>query len=234
MNHAPASPSPPFRWPKATLLAFLATFLIAAAGRLLEDSLQSISGVDPANPYGLMDSSSPAAIAGMVSLLACTGLVLSALRLCLVGFFFRAKLGMGAKPSAPQTLNLMLIESIRSLAAVIIRLPLLLLPAIYEWIRLSIVPYIVLLDRSYRDGGVDALQRARELFRRHWGWVSLLLLPPAFVWAIELVLASLAESDSTLFTAPLLTLAQIAGIAVLQLTADVLLLTLARRKLFFG
>ena len=63
--------------------------------------------------------------------------------------------------------SLIMIESLRSLAAVLWRIPLLILPALWELVRLVPVPYIVMFDSAYRRGEVDVLKASRSFFRRH-------------------------------------------------------------------
>lgn len=65
-------------------------------------------------------------------------------------------------------LNQLVIEGVRSIAAILYRVPLLLIPALVEFIRLMFVPHVVLLDRDYEAGRVDALKRSRELTRGRW------------------------------------------------------------------
>lgn len=76
-------------------------------------------------------------------------------------------------PDALRDLNQTLIEGIRSLSAVIFRIPLLILPAIVEIIRLFFVPHVVILDPAYRTGTVDALKRSRAYVKNAWALVVL-------------------------------------------------------------
>jgi len=63
----------------------------------------------------------------------------------------------------------LLIEQVRALAAVLWRIPLLILPAFGEYIRLVFVPLVVILNGSYEQGETDALQESRALCRgRFW------------------------------------------------------------------
>ena len=72
--------------------------------------------------------------------------------------------------------NQLLIEQVRGLASVIWRMPLLLVPAIVQYVRLAFVPYIVALDRAYLRGEVDALQMSRRLSRGHFFLLSITLI----------------------------------------------------------
>jgi hypothetical protein len=65
-------------------------------------------------------------------------------------------------------LNPVLIESTRSLASIVFRVPLLILPAAIEYIRLLFVPYVVVFDSAYNLGKVDALESSRRLTKGRW------------------------------------------------------------------
>ncbi len=82
------------------------------------------------------------------------------------------------RPLLPDRLefSLLLIESLRSLAATLWRVPLLILPALWEFIRLTPVPYVVMFDKSYRRGEIDVLKASRAFFARHRLFVLGLLL----------------------------------------------------------
>lgn len=71
--------------------------------------------------------------------------------------------------------NQLVIEQVRVLAGVIWRLPLLILPAVLFYIRMLLVPYIVIFDPSYQKGRVDALAESRQLSRGHLFLFSALL-----------------------------------------------------------
>lgn len=85
------------------------------------------------------------------------------------------------KPPAPfwdqvkTHLNPLLIEQVRSIAAILWRLPFLFLPALIEYIRLSLVPYVVLFDLEYANGQKDALRQSRQLTRGRWVLLSLIV-----------------------------------------------------------
>ena len=70
-------------------------------------------------------------------------------------------------------LNQTLIEGVRALSAIAFRLPLLVVPALIEIVRLFLVPHVVLLDPAYRKGRVDALKESRQFVRPIWGWLVL-------------------------------------------------------------
>lgn len=77
-------------------------------------------------------------------------------------------------PSFLIELNQLLIEQVRVFAAIIWRLPLLLVPAAIEFVRLCFVPMIVLIDGDYQKRRVDPLIESRKLSRGHWTILSLL------------------------------------------------------------
>lgn len=72
--------------------------------------------------------------------------------------------------------NTLMIEEVRILAAVLWRLPLLVIPSLTEYVRLTFVPYIVVLDPEYRRGQRDALAASRALSRGHFWLLSFTLL----------------------------------------------------------
>lgn len=78
--------------------------------------------------------------------------------------------------SAIRNLTQLVIEEMRVLAAVLLRVPLLLFPALIEYIRLSLVPYVVVLDPSYSQGKIDALHASRRLTRRRWTLMGFVVL----------------------------------------------------------
>ncbi len=82
--------------------------------------------------------------------------------------------------------NQLMVEQVRSLAAVIWRLPLLIVPALVEYVRLAFVPFVVTLDRAYLRGDADALQASRELSRGHFWLLTMTLVVSAIlVWMAE-------------------------------------------------
>ena len=83
--------------------------------------------------------------------------------------------------------NQVLIELVRSLASVLWRTPLLIVPAFEQYVRLAFIPFVVLFDPAYAKGKIDALKTSRALSARRF-----LLL--AFVLALSLVIPWFAES----------------------------------------
>ena len=72
--------------------------------------------------------------------------------------------------------NQLLIEQVRVFAALIIRLPLLLIPTVFEYVRLAFVPLVVLTDPEYQAGHRDALTQSRHLSRGHWLVIAIWLV----------------------------------------------------------
>jgi hypothetical protein len=85
----------------------------------------------------------------------------------------------------PLNFNQLLIEQLRSLAAILLRIPLLIVPALVEYVRLSFVPLIVILDPAYQRGEVDVLKQSRQLLKKRFvlllGWLVLSLFIPLVV-----------------------------------------------------
>ena len=73
--------------------------------------------------------------------------------------------GERAKIPTAEMINRIIIETLRSFAAILYRVPLLLFPAFAEYVRLAYVPYLVAIDPAYHRGEYDVLTRSRELGR---------------------------------------------------------------------
>jgi hypothetical protein len=90
-------------------------------------------------------------------------------------------------PSFMQDYPQVLIEGIRVLAAMIFRLPFLVIPALIEYVRLVFVPYVVLFDSAYKRGEVDALKQSRRLVRGRFVFLSTLVsIQPLIVLLLAL------------------------------------------------
>jgi hypothetical protein len=82
--------------------------------------------------------------------------------------------------------NQIVIESVRSLASVIWHAPLLFVPALTQYVRLTFVPLIVIFDPDYERGTVDALNKSRRLSRGHfWLTATTVVLSIAIPWYVE-------------------------------------------------
>lgn len=78
-------------------------------------------------------------------------------------------------------LNPLLIEQTRVFAAILWRLPFFIVLSPVEYIRLSLVPYVVVLEPKYNDGQIDALDASRRLTSGRWILLGSLLLASLLV-----------------------------------------------------
>lgn len=78
-------------------------------------------------------------------------------------------------------LNALLIEQTRVFAVILWRLPFFFVLSPIEYIRLSLVPYVVVLEPQYREGKIDALDASRRLARGRWILLGSLLLASLLV-----------------------------------------------------
>lgn len=175
--------------------------------------------------------------------LAATLIVSSALELVLASarlVLLNATLSNGPKPCLNfkhqglmhllSDLNHVLIETVRGLASVIIRVPLFLAPAGVEWIRLLPTPFIVLVEPRYQRGELDALKGSREFFRQHWRWVlislAVMALPTSVDWFIS---QSMTGDTVPVWQAPGLLMLFSSVTGTLRLIADGCILMIFRR-----
>lgn len=154
--------------------------LIAVVGRGLEDLIQ-LTELAP------LDGRGDPSLAGLF-LIGLTTFIWSLLSSA-VGLTFSAKLlfarSMPPSLSVNRTVQLMCIETIRAVASSLLRLPLLVLPGLFQWVRLTPISYLILFDSAYRTGEVDALERAREFFKIHRIRVLFFLLLSIGLFLIE-------------------------------------------------
>lgn len=73
------------------------------------------------------------------------------------------------------------IEGLRTILPILLRTLLLIIPGLIEYLRLSFVSYVVMLDPEYQAGKADALERSRELVKGHLLYVFLFLLLSAVI-----------------------------------------------------
>lgn len=198
---------------------FVAVFYIAAAiaTHLMEDVFQ-VAGLMPTDTHA--DPSVAGMIIVSIATLVWTTLVSSVSLSILVG---------PTELSFLKTINLLLIETIRGLGAVLLRVPLLILPAIYEWVRLAPIPYIVVLDSRYQAGEVDALQASREFFQAHWKRVLGLLIISLIILLIEFATTSSPQDAGPLWENPIEALLPILVFSLVHLACDVFTLEMYRR-----
>ncbi len=93
------------------------------------------------------------------------------------------------------------IETLRAFCWCLIFSLLLIVPGVVRYIRYVFVPYVVLFDREYQLGEVDALDRSMKLSQRE-GWMIFFLL--AIPFAVSIGFQVLGQAMHwTLFTAPI-------------------------------
>lgn len=69
------------------------------------------------------------------------------------------------------------LESLRAFVKMLLWTLLLILPGIFQYWRLTLVPYIVILNPNYDEGRLDALKHSHDLIRgKDLGWVLFLLV----------------------------------------------------------
>lgn len=73
-------------------------------------------------------------------------------------------------------LNQMFIETLRTWGKTLLWSLLLILPGIWKYLELSLVPLVVAFSKSYDEGRVDALKLSSQIFRRRWIKISALFL----------------------------------------------------------
>ncbi len=97
--------------------------------------------------------------------------------------------------------NQLVIEQIRALASVLFRMPLLIIPALVRYVRLSFVPYVVLMDPNYALGKKDALIESSRLSR---GRFFLLLIYIVFSLFLPSLITDviIGENESMIFANP--------------------------------
>lgn len=127
-----------------------------------------------------------------------------------------------------RALNLSLIESVRALSAIILRVPFFVVPAVFEWLRMIPIPFVVLFDSAYSRGEIDALAASRRFFHQHKARVALavllLIIPTLLDW-----LLSQSNTDSLPIwerSAALHQTASTAALGITKLTVDALLILL--------
>ena len=86
-----------------------------------------------------------------------------------------------------ETINQILVEQTRTLAAILWRAPLI-VPAGIQWVRLTFVPFIVIFDPDYDGGRRDALKGSQDLSQSRFWLLNLYLLAAgALPWMAESV-----------------------------------------------
>ncbi len=211
------------------LVSFLILLLVYSAfgtvGRLLEDGL---------NLLGLTGTSEATEFQGLA--------VVALMTLLWTLFSASAQIVFLAKTMLSSTafiqrhnslliINQLAIENVRSLSACILRIPLILIPALIEWIRLMPVPYIVLLNSDYDRGQIDALTAARRFFSSNKLMVVLLTLPLVVSFGAELALLDSPADALPIWSAPVQHIGSIGLIAFIRLVLDSGIFWLYARKI---
>lgn len=78
-------------------------------------------------------------------------------------------------PDILKNLNAALIESVRALARSLRWLPVLIIPAVVKFVRLTFVPFIVADQAAYKEGAIDALNESERITKRRF-WLILIAL----------------------------------------------------------
>lgn len=214
------------------LLLYALYVVFSAFTHLMEDGFQA-SGFLPSD-----DRQDPSMLAmGAVTFLTfCWTLLATACLMTLNArlVFQRPFLGggqaSGNSSSGPwRSLELIILESIRAFAATLLRLPLLILPGLFEWIRLAPIPFIVLMDLEYQKGERDALQTSRKYFRDHPIRVISLLVLALILFLIEFTMTTSPSDALPLWQAPIQHMASIVGFSILHLAVDLFTFEMYRR-----
>lgn len=191
---------------------------MAIASRLLEDVFQA-SGLTPSDE--MRDPSVVSIVLVTTSTLAWT-LFSTA---WLTGYLARRGFNIRSAFSLWRSTELIVIETVRAIAATLLRLPLLLVPGLVEWIRLTPIPFIVILDSGYQAGDRDALQSARTLFSNHKLRVLLLLIPTTAIFLAEFVITSSPTDVLPIWSAPIQHVGSILIFSILRLGSDTFVLS---------
>lgn len=195
---------------------------IAISGKLLEDAFQH-SGLMPQGGHA---DPSILALAVVSIVTFAWSLFTTSLGLTLVA---RSLFTPPRLLSKLRTVELMVIETIRAVGATLRRLPLLILPGLYEWIRLAPIPFLILFDESYQRGEKDALKTARLYFSRHRARVLILLFISFALFLAEFALTQTSEDTPALWEAPLQHAGSILIFAFVRLAFDGVSLQVYRR-----
>jgi hypothetical protein len=104
------------------------------------------------------------------------------------------------KPFAEPFLKSFFAEYLRLTAQVLLWALMLILPALYRYGQLIFIPFITLFDREYRDGKVDAIERALSLSKGRLGVILTLVLVSG---AVQFTLELLPQQFATFRSLPL-------------------------------
>lgn len=97
--------------------------------------------------------------------------------------------------------NQLLIEYCRSLGRIISWGLLFIIPALFQYLVLFFVPFIVIHNNDYDLGKVDALDYSKKIFLKKWGSTTLLIL--IFLIALPLAVSSLFDEYKIIWKTPI-------------------------------
>ncbi|WP_277579748.1 DUF975 family protein [Bdellovibrio svalbardensis] len=101
-------------------------------------------------------------------------------------------------------LNQVFIESLRAWGKTLLWSLLFIIPGIWKYLELSLVPFVVTSSESYEAGKIDALQASSYVFRKHWFKILGILF--CFHLFLPLILTSFFDSYRLLWKTPLASL----------------------------
>ncbi|CAN5564199.1 hypothetical protein BH10BDE1_BH10BDE1_29340 [soil metagenome] len=208
--------SPLFRKRALLLLRLVAVYVsVSVIGHLLEDLFQ-VSGLMPA------DGNGDPPIAGIILVSLVTflwTLTSTAVQLTVTArLLFPQTMAKGLSPL--RAVELISVETLRAISATMIRLPLLLIPGIFEWIRLTPIPFIVLLDPAYQKGDRDALEAARRFFKKYGVLVLSFLILSMALFLAEFSLTPTPSDSLAIWQAPLQHIGSILIFSALRFALD--------------
>lgn len=101
-------------------------------------------------------------------------------------------------------LNQVFIETLRSWGKTLLWSLLFIIPGIWKFLELSLVPFVVTSSKAYEAGTIDALEASSTVFRKHWFKIIGILF--FFHLFIPLVLTSIFDSYRLLWKTPIASL----------------------------
>jgi hypothetical protein len=153
----------------------------------------------------------------------------NALRLVLIRQFMTPRLP--SPLSWLSKLNLLMIESIRALASVLYRVPLLVFPAIIQWTRLAPLPYLITVSPDYDLGKVDALNLTTSFASDNKWFTFWIASTPLLTIVPDLLFLNDVTDFATFFEKPIQHVVPIIMTSFIKFTIDGLILLTLRQKL---
>lgn len=127
-----------------------------------------------------------------------------------------------------KNLNQFYIETLRSWGKTLLWCLFLILPGIWKYIQLSLVPFVVTSSKKYDEGQEDALKRSAEIVRSHWFLVLGIFV--VFHLFIPMTLSTFFDSYRLLWKTPIRSLLLSALDAYLLLISTHILFNVFRRE----